>query len=257
MSDITIKVLGCSGGVGGIARTTSFLIDQHILLDAGTGVMNLELSQLASIDHVFITHSHLDHIASLPLLLDSVSSIRKQPLQVYAQAETIAALKNHIFNWQIWPDFSQIPDPENPYLQFNVIALDKTIDLDGKKIMPVAVEHTVPAVGYIVTGKTGSFAFSGDTTENENLWKVLNEVPGLKYLVIETTFPDEQIELTKLAKHLCPSMLASQLDKLNSEPEIYITHLMPGGEDEIMNQINKRLPNKNIQQLKTAHFFKI
>lgn len=257
MADVKIQVLGCSGGVGGIARTTSFLIDQHILLDAGTGVMNLELSQLAKIDHIFITHSHLDHIASLPLLLDSVSAMRQKPLQVYSQQATIDALKAHIFNWQIWPDFSQIPDPENPYLQFNTLALDEPVQMGEKTIKPVAVDHTVPAVGYIVTGNKGSFAFSGDMTENNQFWSAVNSCDDLKHLVIETTFPDEQIDLTRLSKHLCPSMLASELSKLESTPDIYITHLMPGGEQKIMQQIESHLPGKNIQQLKTSHIFSI
>lgn len=257
MSDVKIQVLGCSGGVGGIARTTSFLIDQHILLDAGTGVMNLELAQLAKIDHVFLTHSHLDHIASLPLLLDSVASMRKQPLQVHAQQATIDALKTHIFNWQIWPDFSQIPDPENPYLQFNTLNLDEPVVLGNIKIRPVTVDHTVPAVGYIVSGGNCSFGFSGDMTENDQFWAALNNCTDLKYLIVETTFPDEQIELTKLAKHLCPSMLVSELNKLKSTPEIYITHLMPGGEETIMNQIKSHLPDKNIKQLSTGHNFEV
>lgn len=257
MADVNIQVLGCSGGVGGIARTTSFLIDQHILIDAGTGVMNLELDRLARIDHVFITHAHLDHIASLPLLLDSVTAMRKQPLQVYAQEATITALKKHIFNWQIWPDFSQIPDPENPYLKFNSLALEQPFALGEIKIKPVAVEHTVPAVGYIVSGNNGSFAFSGDMTENDHFWEALNNCPDLTHLVVETTFPDEQIELTKLSKHLCPSMLASELGKLKLKPAVYITHLMPGGEEGIMAEIKNHLPNENIQQLKINHCFRL
>lgn len=257
MADVKIQVLGCSGGVGGIARTTSFLVDQHILLDAGTGVMNLELPQLAAIDHVFITHAHLDHIASLPLLLDSVASMRKKPLQVYAQKDTLDALQSHIFNWQIWPDFTQVPEPDKPYLQFNTLTLDEPVILGNRKIKAVAVDHTVPAVGYIINGSNGSFAFSGDMTENDQFWAALNSCSDLKYLVIETTFPDEQIELTKLSKHLCPAMLVSELSKLKSTPEIYITHLMPGGEEKIMNQIKSHLPDKNIQQLSTSHNFEI
>lgn len=257
MTTTSIKVLGCSGGVGGIARTTSFLVDQNVLLDAGTGVMNLELRQLAAIDHVFITHAHLDHIVSLPLLLDSVAAMRKKPLQVYAQADTIEVLRTHIFNWQIWPDFSQIPDAKNPYLQFNTIAVNEPVVIGGREIKPVAVEHTVPAVGYVIKGEQGSFAFSGDMTENDHFWQVLNQYSDLKYLVVETTFPDEQIEMTKLSKHLCPSMLISELGKLQLNPEIFITHLMPGGEKTIMDQIKGHMPDKGLQQLKADHIFKI
>ena len=257
MTTTNIRVLGCSGGVGGIARTTAFLIDQDVLLDAGTGVMNLELHQLAAIDHVFITHAHLDHIVSLPLLLDSVAALRKKPLQVYAQADTIEALRTHIFNWQIWPDFSQIPDAKDPYLHFNVIAVNEPVVIGSREIKAVAVEHTVPAVGYIIKGKQGSFAFSGDMTENENFWHILNQCSDLKHLVIETTFPDEQIELTRLSKHLCPSMLKDELEKLRLKPDIFITHLMPGGEKTIMDQIKDHMPDKGLQQLQADHIFEI
>jgi len=257
MSGIKIEVLGCSGGVGGITRTTSFLVNKRILLDAGTGVMNLELSQLAAIDHVFITHAHLDHIASLPLLLDSVAAMRTKPLEVYAQKDTLEVLRTHIFNWQIWPDFSQIPSPENPYLKFNLLNPDESHSIDGIKIKPVTVNHTVPAVGFILTGNKSSFAFSGDTTENDRFWSEINTYPDLQHLIVETTFPDKEIELTRLSKHLCPSMLASELGKLELTPDIYITHLMPGGEKTIMDEIHSLIPDKKIQQLNAGHTFEI
>jgi ribonuclease BN (tRNA processing enzyme) len=105
-----VRILGCSGGIGGRhLRTTSMLVDHDILIDAGTGVADLSLAELAMIDHVFITHSHLDHIASLPLMIDSIADMRDKPLTVYATDSTLEILKNHIFNWAIWPDFSEIP----------------------------------------------------------------------------------------------------------------------------------------------------
>ena len=113
-----IKVLGCSGGIGGALRTTSFLVDDDILIDAGSGVGDLSIEQLVGIDHVFITHSHLDHITSLPFLLDTVMGMRPHPVTVYAIADTLKVLREHIFNWTVWPDFNVIPDPSQPFLLY-------------------------------------------------------------------------------------------------------------------------------------------
>jgi len=117
-----LKVLGCSGGIGGAQpRTTSFLLDDDILIDCGTGVGDLTLDELARIDHVFLTHAHLDHIAALPLMIDSVGELRQAPVQVHATPETIRILHSHIFNWLVWPDFSAIPDHHQPFMRFQPI----------------------------------------------------------------------------------------------------------------------------------------
>ena len=143
-----VKVLGCSGGIGGALRTTSFLVDEDILIDAGTGVGDLSIEQLTAIDHVFITHSHLDHITSLPFLLDTVMGLRPHPVTVYAIADTLKILREHIFNWKVWPDFSVIPDAAQPFLQYKEIKLGMTVDLAGRKITALPANHVVPAVGY-------------------------------------------------------------------------------------------------------------
>lgn len=119
-----LRVLGCSGGIGGRhLRTTSMLLDHDILIDAGTGVADLSIAELAVIDHVFLTHSHLDHIASLPLMIDTVADRRTRPLTVYSTPSVLTILRNHIFNWAIWPDFSEVPSPESPFLRYQNVAI--------------------------------------------------------------------------------------------------------------------------------------
>ena len=143
-----VRVLGCSGAIAKDCRTTSFLIGDSILLDAGTGVGDLTLEEMAKIDHVLLTHSHLDHIAALPLLLDAVSSIRKQSVQVYALAETIEALQTHIFNNLIWPDFSTLPSKALPFLQYQSFVVGAVLNVEGIEIEVLPAHHTVPAVGF-------------------------------------------------------------------------------------------------------------
>ena len=133
--EMKIRILGCSGGIGGQRlRTTSMLVDDDVLIDCGTGVGDLSLDELLRIDHVFLTHSHLDHIAGLPLLIDTVGDRRNQPLTVHATEATLEILRTHIFNWAIWPDFSEIPDAGHPHMRY-----------DGIRCLP-ARESERPAV---------------------------------------------------------------------------------------------------------------
>ncbi len=234
-----LRVLGCSGGIGGNLRTTSFLLDHDVLIDAGTGMNELSLTELSVIDHVFITHSHLDHIACVPLLVDSVGFMRDHPLTIHATAETQAILREHVFNWKVWPDFTRIPNAEKPYLRFRTISVGETTDLGGRRITPIQAVHTVPAVGFHLESDNASLVFSGDTTTNDALWDVVNRIDNLRYLIIETAFSDNERELAILSKHLCPSMLAEELQKYRGGAEVYITHLKPGEVELTMRQIEK------------------
>ncbi len=112
-----LRILGCSGGVGGDLRTTSLLIDNDILIDAGSGVGELTLEEMHHIRHVFLTHSHLDHFSFLPLLVDSIFPSIREPLIVHGQPETLEALQKHVFNWTIWPDFAKLPTEEDPVMK--------------------------------------------------------------------------------------------------------------------------------------------
>jgi cAMP phosphodiesterase len=203
------------------------LVDNDLLIDAGTGVADLSLAELALIDHVFLTHSHLDHIASLPLLIDSVSDLRDKPLTVYATAATLDIIGRHIFNWAIWPDFSVIPSREKAIMRFQSICLGQSVRLGERTITALPAEHTVPAVGYQLDSGLGSLVFTGDTTANDAFWPVVNRIANLRYLLIETAFPNRDQRLAEISKHLCPKMLANELKKLSIPAEIYISHLKP------------------------------
>ena len=251
-----VRILGCSGGIGGrYLRTTSMLVDQDILIDAGTGVGELSVSELSLIDHVFITHSHLDHIACLPFILDTVGDLRDKPLIMHATQATQDIIRTHIFNWAIWPDFSEIPSRENPYLQFNTIELGQEIVLDGRTITALPANHTVPAVGYLLDSGAGSLVFTGDTTVNDALWTKLNRIANLRYLIVETAFSNRERQLALLSKHLCPSLLGDELLKLQHDPEIFITHLKPGQGELIMREIEENSGRHRPRMLQTDQLF--
>ncbi len=234
-----LKVLGCSGGIGGSLRTTSFLVDRDMLIDAGTGVGHLELEELALIDHIFITHSHMDHICNLPLLLDSTAGMRDQPVTVYATRATLDILKRHIFNWEVWPDFSEIYRGLETVMRYREIGIGETIEIAGRRIAALPAVHTVPAVGYHLDSGRGSLVFSGDTHVNDALWAVANGIENLRYLIIETAFSNGERELAALSRHLCPSLLAEELKKFLRDAEIYIMHLKPDEAALIMAEVGE------------------
>jgi ribonuclease BN (tRNA processing enzyme) len=239
---MTVRILGCSGGIGGAhLRTTSMLVDHDILVDAGTGVTELSLAEMAKIDHVFITHSHLDHIASLPLMIDSIADMRDKPVTVYATEATLETIQNHIFNWAIWPDFSEISIREKAVMQYQAIRVGEKIQIGARAITALPAEHTVPAVGYHLDSGAGSLVFTGDTTVNDVFWPVLRKVTNLRYLIIETAFSNAGKRLAILSKHLCPSMLGEELVRsgLARDVEVHITHLKPGQIELIMGEIEQ------------------
>jgi ribonuclease BN (tRNA processing enzyme) len=245
-----IRVLGCSGGIGAGSRTSALLVDDDVLIDAGTGIGDLQLDEIASIRHVFLTHAHLDHIAGLPMLADSIFDENfDKPLTVYAREETLRAVQDHLFNDVIWPNFAKLPSPARPMLRYAVCSPGDTITIDHRNFYAVDVMHTVPTLGYTVQNSGGVFAVSGDTKTNETLWPVLNACDDLRVLVIEVSFPNEMAQLAHDAGHYCPNTLVKDLQRLDHEPQIWLTGMKPGEEDRILEQVLSAAPNKNIQML--------
>jgi len=245
-----IKVLGCSGGIGPGLRTTGLLVDEEILIDAGTGVGDLSLAQMARITDVLLTHSHLDHVCGLAFMADNLFGLIERPLHVHATRQTLAALQEHLFNWRMWPDFSKLPDPEHPLLNFHVLEPAVTTHLGSIKVTPFEVLHTVPAVGYVVDSGEGVFAFTGDTYADDRLWNFLNHQPRIDRLMIEIAFPDEDAELGKLARHFTPSLLGHELAKLRHRPKLFLTHHKPGTERAIEQQCLAALAGWDYSHLK-------
>lgn len=266
-----LRILGCSGGIGGNFSTTSMLLDQDVLIDAGTGMGELSLSELSLIDHIFITHSHLDHIACIPFLVDSAGCMRDKPLTVHATEATLEVLRQHIFNWKIWPDFTQIPNAQQPFMRYHAIQLGQTVELENpglgtggpahvsqsssRRITVLPANHVVPAVGFQIDSGAASLVFSGDTTSNDALWEVVNRIANLRYLIIETAFSNGEKELAKLSKHFYPDLLAEDLLKLRLDPEIYITHLKPGEVELIMQEISECVRDFAPRMLQNGQIF--
>lgn len=253
-----VKVLGCSGGIGGRQlRTTSLLVDKDVLIDVGTGVGDLPVPDLLKIDHVFLTHSHLDHVACLPLMLDSAFDIRTKPVTVHALPEVIDILRRHVFNWMIWPDFSSIPTSREPFLLFHPISVGDEIQLGERTVRALPANHTVPAVAYQLSYGGESLVFSGDTTSCPPLFSCINQIDRLKYLIIECAFSNREEALAADAKHFCPKTLAEACVELRRDCEIFITHLKPGQIEQTMLEIEGGLGELRPRMLHNGQVFEL
>ncbi len=240
-----LRVLGCSGAIAKDCRTTAFLLDHDLLVDAGTGVGDLTLDAMRQIDHVLLTHSHLDHVAALPLMVDAVAAQRTEPLHIHALPGTIAALQTHIFNDAIWPDFSRIPTPDQPFIRFHPIEVGQVLHFSGKCVEVLPAVHTVPAVAYaarsVAPGGSGRhWVFSGDTERNPAFWDRVNQL-DVAMLVIETAFSNRERELAERSLHLSPEVLASELGHIapGHRYPVYITHTKPAETELIMSEIER------------------
>jgi ribonuclease BN (tRNA processing enzyme) len=187
-----------------------------------------------------LTHSHLDHIAALPLMIDSVAATRNAPLRVHALPGTIEALRKHVFNDTIWPDFSQIPSAAAPFLSFHPVHIGQIFRIGGKTVEVLPALHTVPAVGYAIHAGKGNWVFSGDTAPHLPFWERVNQL-NVDMLVIETAFSNKEHALAERSLHLSPAMLADALDNITQSKKfpIYVTHTKPAETDQIMEEVHR------------------
>jgi cAMP phosphodiesterase len=245
-----LKVLGCAGGIGGRERLTTCLwLDDDILLDAGTGLATLEMEQLVKIDHVFLSHTHLDHIAGLALLVDAVIGKRAGPVTVHSTENIIATLKQHFFNWMIWPDFAAIPNAENPILRWEPLQPGVAVELGGRSITAYPVHHAVEAVGYLVSNQDTCFLFTGDMSATPALWERMKQQTKLTKVIIDCSFPNADATLASVSGHFCPQSLVDDVHDMPDSTEFLIYHLKPGQEEQIMQELRNNAKGRSFNAL--------
>lgn len=221
-----LRVLGCSGTELPGWNATSFLIDESLLIDAGSVCQVLSLAEQRALQHICITHAHLDHIRGLAPLSDNLALDQTRPkVEIISSGDVIDALRTYLFNDIIWPDFSRLPSPAQPAIAYREIPLMHAESLGAYTVTAIPVDHTVPAVGYLVQSGRSSVLFSGDTGPTRHLWRFAN---GVDALIVDVSFPDIQEELALLSGHLTPRMLGRELAKVALLPQkILVTHTKP------------------------------
>ena len=207
---LRIKVLGCNGGSEKGKGLTSFLVNDTILIDAGNVVNSLLLEEQKDIRYILVTHTHLDHIKDIPLLADNLVEFKGHKVNVFGLKEVVASLKDNFFNNVIFPDFSMIP-LKDPILHYNKINTNESFTLNGLKITAISVNHTVPNVAYIVENSDSAFVFISDTYKTDKIFDLINSNNKIKFVIIETSFPNEHKYLAEISKHLTPELMKNEI----------------------------------------------
>lgn len=237
-----VKVLGSSGGARGVDGngnrngSTCIQLNESTIIDSGTGIESLSLDEMKKVRNVLLTHSHMDHIAMLPLILTNLFGLDGLPVKVFGSKHTINSLRGNIFNNDTWPDFTKIEDSGVPIVELITIEPEQSFDCGDLIIAPFEVEHTVPTLGYSVKDKVEDhhFVFCADCIKTQELSQRLNAFESIDTLMIECSFPDHMVGMAEISKHMTPSMVESLLSSLDDKPgSIWITHLKPNYEDEI------------------------
>jgi 3',5'-cyclic-nucleotide phosphodiesterase len=226
---VDLRVIGCHGGETPKHRTSAFVIGDTLAVDAGALTSGLEIADQMKLTACLVSHAHMDHIRDLSTLADNRCQMRAPPLTIAATAETIALLKRHFFNGLLWPDFTQIPSPQEPTIRYLELVPEKRVEIAGHQVRAVLVSHTIEAAAFVIEGPGGSIAYSGDTGPTERMWEVLNQLTDLKALLMEVSFPNHEQGLATSSGHHTPQTLARELRKYKNPESLptLLYHIKP------------------------------
>jgi len=227
------RVLGSFGGSSPTCRMTSFLINDELALDAGSITQALTIEEQRAIRRVVLTHSHLDHTASIPFLIENTFGEPQQTMEILATPQVMHTLKNHLFNNDTWPDFTRIPNDMLPALRITEVTPRQAFEINGLRLTAIPVRHTVPTHGYLVEDAGGTVLFTSDTGPTREVWEVANRTANLVAVIVELSFPNRMQRVAELSLHLTPAMLAEELAKLQRDVPVYLYHLKPPYIDEL------------------------
>ena len=242
-----VKILGSDGSYSHDSRATSFLIDKNVVIDAGNLVKSLG-KECCNLEHIFISHTHFDHIVDLPFVLESYFGCRTKPLKIYALSENISKLQEYLFNWSIWPNFSEIEqiNGKEAALQFVPVEVGDTLVIDSLEVTILQSNHTVPTCGYKVQKGSEAFVLSGDTYINDGLIDLINQDKCISSLLIDVSFSSEKSELALESKHMTPKLLEKMLLGLHRDDVvIYTYHQKPLFKQKIDTELSELSLLKN------------
>ena len=243
------------GAISPRQHLSCFVIDDMVAIDAGSLAMAASAHQRNQIRDVVLTHAHLDHVAGLPLFIDDLFAKLEQPICVHAEREVIEILERDVFNWAIYPRFSELENDNGAVMKYQKIEAGAEFSVKHLHFKSVSVNHRVKTVGFVVSDGEMKFALSGDTAEMDDFWQVVNGEENLSVLLIECAFPNELEELAQVSHHLTPKRLQKELEKFNQkECAIYVCNIKPMYRDEVVRQIEE-LKIKNLQILEVGQVY--
>lgn len=237
-----LRILGCHGGESPKHKTSSFLLDGHLAIDAGAITSMLTLDEQRAVDTVLVSHAHLDHIRDLASLADNRAQLGGPPIRVVGLEATLDVLRRHFFNDLLWPDFTKIKTLSgDPTVVLDGVEAEKPALVAGFEVVPVEVNHTIDTCGFLVRNGSGAIAYSGDTGPTDRLWEVLSQAEDLKGLLLEVSFPNEHHALAKASGHHTPETLAADLAKLRNHPALPVLmyHIKPVFEAAVEKQLSE------------------
>jgi ribonuclease BN (tRNA processing enzyme) len=237
----SIKILGAYGGKATNMALTSLQLSKEVVLDAGNILEGLG-NGIKHINHVFISHSHLDHINDIGFLIDATFENRTVPLKIYARRKTLEDIEKYILNWDIWPDFSKIPliNSDKMAIELELIELGEVIDVDDCKIKAIKNNHTISSNGYVIEKNGSAILFTSDTYCCDDIWEEINNNKKITAVIVDVSFPSRMDKLAFDSKHLTPKLLKEELKKLNRDNvTIYINHIKPAYKTELVKEIIK------------------
>lgn len=222
-----IRVLGGYGGESLNTRMTCLLINDRIALDAGSLTQALSVEEQVRVHSIVLTHSHMDHTNALPFFIENVFGKRDGAIDIHASPATIYAIRKYLFNNEVWPDFSRLPNHLLPSVRFLDLHEEVPVIIDGVRFTPVAVDHVIPTFGYLIEEGDSAVLWSSDTGPTHRLWEMANRTPNLKAICVDTSFDNSMQQVADVSLHLTPHSLQQELQKLERRVPILLHHLKP------------------------------
>lgn len=232
-----VRIIGGHGGVSPGFRATSYLIDGKLLLDAGSVASGIQIEEQSNIDHILISHAHLDHISDLAFLADNCFGMKGKPFEIYANTPVKNAIMTHLLNDVIWPDFTALPTKENPTLRIHDVKPLMQLVLGDYRIMPIPVNHSTGALGFIIERKNASVVFTQDTGPTDKIWEYAHQVKNLKAIFTEVSFPNSMEKVATASQHHTPASMKEEIKKMPKDVPIFLGHLKPNFQSQLFKEI--------------------
>ncbi|RUL88355.1 MBL fold metallo-hydrolase [Tautonia sociabilis] len=260
---ITLVPSTVSGVVGDpLQFGTSYVVNESLAIDAGTLGFYRGPAEQSKIKHVLISHSHADHIASLPIFVENVFEAKSDCVRIYGNSDVIECLRSDVFNDRVWPDFEKLsegPMKQTPLVKFIEIEAGQTLHFDGVEVRTVAVDHLVPTLGFILKEGDTHVVIPSDTGPTQRIWDLVNELPGVSAVFLEVCFPDHMSALADSSRHLVPATFKQEVLKVNSQGvkcPFYAVHIKARYRDQVLQELEAHeIPGLRIARFGVPYVF--